>query len=35
MDQAVRGGLLLGITPFGLLSRSSEIDKIAHRVARR
>jgi hypothetical protein len=35
MDQAVRRGLLLGITPFGLLSRSSEIDNVAHQVARR
>jgi hypothetical protein len=35
MDHAVRRGLLLGITPFGLLSRSSEIDNVAHQVARR
>jgi hypothetical protein len=35
MDQAVRRRLLLGITPFGLLSRSSKIDYVAHQVARR
>ena len=35
MDQAVRRGFLPGFTPFGLLSRSSEIDNVAHHVARR
>jgi hypothetical protein len=35
MDKAVRRGLLLGFTPFGPLSRDSEIDNVAHQVARR
>jgi hypothetical protein len=35
MGQAVRRGLLLGFTPFGSLSHGSEIDNVAHQVARR
>lgn len=35
MGQTVRRGLLLGFTPFGPLSCSSEIDNVAHEIARR
>jgi hypothetical protein len=35
MDQPVRRGRLLGFTPFGPISRGSEIDNVAHQVARR
>jgi hypothetical protein len=35
VGQAVRRGFLLGFTPFGPLSRGSEIDNVAHEVARR
>jgi hypothetical protein len=35
VGQAVRRGLLLGFTPFGPLSRGSEVDNVAHEVARR
>jgi hypothetical protein len=35
MGQAVGRSLLLGFMPFGPLSRGSEIDNVAHQVARR
>jgi hypothetical protein len=35
VGHAVGRGFLLGFAPFGLLSRGSEIDNVAHQIARR
>jgi hypothetical protein len=35
MGQAIGGSGLLGLQPIGSLARSSQIDNVAHEVARR
>jgi hypothetical protein len=35
VDQPVRRGSLLGVTPFGPLSLGSQIDNVTHQAARR